>query len=96
MNKAELWQFKVTDNVLSMVHGQFTTIRELYFPKEKICLNFAGGIAHCFYMTKGRHKNGKKIKTIGVEDDICKTLIEFIKHKHKLEDLQNWFAKISS
>jgi hypothetical protein len=94
--KAELWQFDVTDNVLSMIHGQFTTIKELYFPKTKICLNFAGGLMHCFYGEKTRHEKGKKIKSVNISDDLYESILGYLTCRNNLEAYKDWFDEISS
>ncbi len=95
--KAEIWVLQVYNSVLDKVHNNYTIIKELYIPSEKISCNLANDSLHCFPIESGLHRytyktcKAKKISTIIISKEFIENVKNFIDSKKKIMNDLNSF-----
>ena len=92
----EMWSIKITESVLSMVHGQFEIIREFYIPKHGIAFNVVDDNVHVFSVYEGGIKSksaryygnsdASKIGDAYFEPKFIKFLVDYVTLKEKLHN----------
>jgi hypothetical protein len=85
--KAEIWQVKICDSGVDIVHNNYRIIKELYIPSEGISCNLADENLHCFIDETdryGRSKENTLIKKIDISPIFVKKAKEYIKTQQEL------------
>ena len=91
--KAEVWEICICDGVMSLVHGFFRTITEVYIPRYRISFNFVDDMVHVFRTPDRRYaknkedgtKSPKKILNTRVLKEMAETLNKYLKLKDQID-----------
>jgi len=85
--KAELWNVKVCDSVLHMVHEAYYNINEYFIPSYNISFNIVQDNVNVLVPDEGRYskENAEKKQEVQVPEPFAKSLKQYLNLRKRIQ-----------
>lgn len=82
-----IYEVKVCDGVMALVHNQYRTIKEIFIPEETISFNVVDGDCHCWRSCGSRYlpDNAKLLGTCYISSVSLNAIKKYIETREDLD-----------